>query len=193
MNEQIRITRLPWREAKALQARVDSETIPRYAILSSIVLPVFSRSQAKRDQTQAEVGACRIILGLQVYKQRYGTYPQALDGLRSLGWDVPEDPFSGRDFVYKRRDGRYLLYSIGQDLKDDGARTFSQWEEVAPPTEGPPPAPTAQPGPAPAPAPPVAATPGVMAPPGSAPAREPHEYTTPDGRWADDIIWASER
>jgi len=29
-------------------------------------------------------------------------------------------PISGADFVYKVAEGKYVLYSIGQDLKDDG-------------------------------------------------------------------------
>jgi len=41
--------------------------------------------------------------------------------LRSrLGWKLPQDPFSGKDFVYKRQGKGFLLYSIGENLKDDG-------------------------------------------------------------------------
>ena len=63
----------------------------------------------------------RIALGLAVYKGRFHRYPEKLAELRSkLGWHVPEDPFSGKDFSYKRRGDGFLLYSIGPNLKDDG-------------------------------------------------------------------------
>ena len=45
------------------------------------------------------------------------------DQLRqALEWETPEDPFSGKDFVYRRDDKGYLLYSLGSDLDDDGGK-----------------------------------------------------------------------
>ena len=55
------------------------------------------------------------------YKDRFGAYPKSLDELRSkLGWKLQTDPFSGKDFVYRRQGKGFLLYSIGENLKDDG-------------------------------------------------------------------------
>jgi hypothetical protein len=34
---------------------------------------------------------------------------------------VPGDPFGGKDFIYRRRGAGYLLYSVGPNLRDDGA------------------------------------------------------------------------
>ena len=42
--------------------------------------------------------------------------PGDLSGLPRL---MRTDPFSGRDFIYMRRDGAYRLYSYGRDRKDD--------------------------------------------------------------------------
>jgi hypothetical protein len=53
-------------------------------------------------------------------------YPGSLADLRRVvGWPLPEDPFSGKPFVYRRKDSTYLLYSIGPDLKDDGGRQLT--------------------------------------------------------------------
>ena len=70
---------------------------------------------------KAHVAGSQILLALAAYKDRFGTYPENLDELRSaLGWKLPEDPFSGRDFLYKLQGNGFLLYSVGLNLKDDG-------------------------------------------------------------------------
>lgn len=40
----------------------------------------------------------------------------------ALGWKIPEDPFSGKDFIYKRQEKGFILYSIGRNMKDDGGK-----------------------------------------------------------------------
>lgn len=73
-----------------------------------------------RDYAVTEISGSRILLALMAYRSRYGSYPSSLDQLRSkLGWIVPEDPFSGKDFDYKTKGKGFLLYSIGPNLKDD--------------------------------------------------------------------------
>ena len=58
----------------------------------------------------------RILLQLRAKRLREGSYPETLAGL-----DAPEDPFSGRPFVYRRLDpDAFLLYSLGPNGVDDG-------------------------------------------------------------------------
>jgi len=60
------------------------------------------------------------------YKHRFGAYPGSLDVLRSkLKVDVPVDPMSGKDFVYKRQGDGFLLYSIGANMRDDGGKSVT--------------------------------------------------------------------
>jgi hypothetical protein len=42
---------------------------------------------------------------------------------------VPQDPFSGREMLYKYDQDGYVIYSIGDNLKDDGGET-EQSEDV---------------------------------------------------------------
>ena len=63
----------------------------------------------------------RTALGLAAYRTQYRRYPDSMDELRqAMNWEVPEDPFSGKDFVYRREGKGYVLYSVGRDLDDDG-------------------------------------------------------------------------
>lgn len=108
---------------RVLRARhLDSDpNVPRYALISTTILPVYSRANAARDRAIANLAGSRIFLGLLAYRDRFGSYPARLDELKTqVNWQLPEDPFSGRPFIYRRQGNGFLLYSIGYDLKDNG-------------------------------------------------------------------------
>lgn len=159
-----------------LRAQLDPD-FPRYAIISQMMFPVFSGAKAKCYEAQARTAGDRIMLALITYKGRYGAYPASLSDLRAkLGWKIEEDAFSGKDFIYRPKGAGFLLYSVGQNLKDDGAR-------VEPPKVLPPPqTPGAPPGGPPAPATqlPNAWDRGFV-------------YTNAKGEQTADIIWELER
>jgi hypothetical protein len=61
--------------------------------------------------------------------RKAGEYPASFD-------DVPElkrvkkgriDPFSGKEFVYKKTVDGFTLYSFADDLDDDGGRHDPRW------------------------------------------------------------------
>jgi hypothetical protein len=118
--KQIALARRPYRETSG---RFDALTdgIPGYALVTRALASPFGRAVGARDKATAELGLMRSGLGLAAYRAQFGAYPKSLNELRaSLKWDVPRDPFSGKDFVYRREGAGHLLYSIGPDLKDDG-------------------------------------------------------------------------
>ena len=119
---------LPYREFNEHPSPFSNQDPPRYAFLSGLVMPVYTRARSAADRAQASINGTQIELALQAYKDRYGSYPANLKGLRArLEWPIPEDPFSDKDFVYKRRGNGILLYSIGENLKDDGARKYPSY------------------------------------------------------------------
>ena len=73
-----------------------------------------------RDKTIAKLVLLHIAMGLEVYHREKGSYPGALAALRTeLKWTVPEDVFSGSEYVYRLEGDLFLLYSLGPDLDDD--------------------------------------------------------------------------
>lgn len=62
-----------------------------------------------------------IAVALQRYKLRHGFYPQQLNALTpSLLMELPVDSMGGRPFCYQpRTDGSLVLYSLGEDGRDD--------------------------------------------------------------------------
>lgn len=81
--------------------------------------------QFHRFATRNRIALDQMLLALQAYKARHGAYPASVEELKTkLGWKLPKDPFSEKDFVYKRRDKGFILYSVGPDMKDDGGQAI---------------------------------------------------------------------
>lgn len=113
----------PYRETHARAAKLDALDMPTFAIISRMITPAFSRAGMRRDDAQAEIHGSMVVMALEAWKDRYGTYPESLGDLTDLGWgEMPKDPFSGKDFIYRREGDGFLLYSVGGNLRDDGAR-----------------------------------------------------------------------
>jgi hypothetical protein len=96
------------------------------SLLSALVkgVPVFARDKAIRQ-------ALIIQVALRLHFLRNGEYPGALDELLAL---VPEhvliDPFSTKQFIYKKTDDGYIFYSVGPDAIDGGGKQaeYPDWE-----------------------------------------------------------------
>jgi hypothetical protein len=89
---------------------------PAFCLLSRALIPVFGRASQKCDWAMAQNGLLQTALALKTYRREHGSYPETLTG---LPWAVPEDPFSGRPFIYRRQGAGFRLYSLGPDLEDN--------------------------------------------------------------------------
>jgi hypothetical protein len=123
--EQTAATPWPAADASARRLEADIRHVHPWAVLTRMILPVLLRARTKAETTTVRRELLQIALGLHVYRQKHGAYPDSLDALRSLGWPVPLDRFSGKPFIYRCQGDRFLLYSIGQDMKDDSGKPIS--------------------------------------------------------------------
>lgn len=121
MNKQVEAASLPYRSGKQKQIDQSFGRLPRYAILARIILPVFTRARLSVDAARAETALAQVVLAAQQYKAQTGAYPASLEELSAkMGRNLPEDPFSGKDLVYKRDGKGFQVYSISGNLRDDG-------------------------------------------------------------------------
>ena len=122
VKKRIEIIDRPYRIQELYSVKGNSEPdIPKYAFISVFLLPAYSGASASRDEAEAELAEVQITLGLQIYHNRFNSYPSTLADLHSkLNWRTPQDPFSGKDLIYKPHTRGFLLYSVGLNLKDDG-------------------------------------------------------------------------
>jgi hypothetical protein len=116
-----------------------------YWITSAVAYPW---NITHRDRAIACRNGMQVVLALEAYHAQRGEYPNTLAALRQYldgasaapetgspvqGWKLPDDPFSGKPFVYRKQGAGFLLYSWGEDLKDDSGRPVSEPPRTSPP------------------------------------------------------------
>ncbi len=111
----------------AQQKRMKKSAIDGYPtrVYSLVFLTAYPYGQ-RCLATRAETALTQILLAAQRYKTGHGQYPETMAQVRSVGLaDIPMDPFSDRDFVYKRTAKGFTVYSVGPDFTDDGGLSCS--------------------------------------------------------------------
>jgi len=93
----------------------------RYALIRYF-LPALGRACELGYRSRALHQATITVLALQRWRAQKKHYPQNLTELKEAGFlkQAPIDPYSDKPLVYKKTDDGFVLYSLGQDFKDDG-------------------------------------------------------------------------
>ena len=125
MDEYIKSTQLPMyrrQEAiKAIDARLQS--ISQAHVLLHLIIPALSRVAILDLRSIAQLRNARVALAIERYRLAAGKLPDALADLVPDYLDsVPEDPFDGDELRYRKLEVGFVVYSIGEDLSDDGGR-----------------------------------------------------------------------
>ncbi|MBI4243257.1 MAG: hypothetical protein HY606_04125 [Planctomycetes bacterium] len=88
--------------------------------LSSEFLPWLIREQKRWTENTAKLNGLRIALALKIYKAEKNEYPNFLDTLiPEYLPELPKDPFTGKDYIYRKEDDGFIVYSVGKNGKDD--------------------------------------------------------------------------
>jgi hypothetical protein len=73
------------------------------------------------DRGVARKSCAKLAIALRLYRMKNGEYPQALSLLAPDFVDkLPVDPFSGKDFIYRREGSGFVVYSVGPNMTDNG-------------------------------------------------------------------------
>lgn len=129
MERSIQVAAAPWPEAvrQANELKQWGEEHLKRAVIARLLSPAVSNVYRRRFDAQAQINLTIGALGLQVYRQRTGAYPESLEDLVGIDWPAPQDPFGAGELVYRLQDGRFVLYSIGPDGVDDGGKPSWKW------------------------------------------------------------------
>jgi hypothetical protein len=89
---------------------------------AGFMFPNFGRALQITARNQTLVNQTLVACALERYRRQLGQYPESLDVLAPRFLDkLPPDLFTGQPLKYRRTsDGRFLLYSVGWNEKDDG-------------------------------------------------------------------------
>lgn len=88
------------------------------------LLPAIGQVYRIAHRIETESQAFLTVLALQRYQRQNGNCPETLDVLvqTKLLKELPMDPFSNTTLIYRRTDGDFILYSYGENLKDDSGK-----------------------------------------------------------------------
>lgn len=97
------------------------ERLPATRVNTRSLLPTLIRAPTAQARHEAMLDLLQMGLLLEVFCMENGRYPDTLEAIApQLGGAVPLEPFTGQPYHYSSTGDRFLLYSIGQNLQDDG-------------------------------------------------------------------------
>ena len=83
----------------------------------------FSSAQTILPMNDRTVAKTRLLALQALLQKEIKEHDQAPDNLDKFPGEVTLDPYSGQQFVYQAGDLDFKIYSIGEDLRDDGGQT----------------------------------------------------------------------
>ena len=119
----ISAAKLPYYEAalELHEMERETESLPETMPYSRQFLPALTRACQAQGRHEAMLDLMQIGILLERYKARNGSFPATLDAVApDLGGSVPVDPFTGKSYQYRALGAKFLLYSIGENRRDDG-------------------------------------------------------------------------
>jgi hypothetical protein len=96
--------------------------ILHHRLMATMLLPALGRVIVKSAAAQTAFNQAAIACALERYRLTNGHFPESLETLapRFIA-QLPNDVLTGEPYKYRLRDdGRFVLYSVGWDEKDDG-------------------------------------------------------------------------
>ncbi len=99
------------------------DSVPRYGFLTGLLMPALSAAKQRYTGTIAESRITRAGLAALRFRRKKGVFPPDLD---ALGVPDLEDPFTGQPLKYLVADTGFVIYSVGENLTDDGGLDTKQ-------------------------------------------------------------------
>ncbi len=113
---------LPDHVALRPENQLDDKTIeelPPWS-LARMLLPAISRTRVSFVRAKATKAVLTAEVALELYRNEKGGYPRGLVQLKGILDEIPIDPFINEPLKYKRTEEGYIVYSVNDNLVDDG-------------------------------------------------------------------------
>ena len=117
-----RLVSSPLTEKATSNSQAELGHFSPYTYLAAIAIPNFSSAVRWLARNQCLTDEALIACALERYRLAHGEYPKSLATLAPQLLDkIPVDIITGRPLKYRvKEDGRFILYSVGWNEKDDG-------------------------------------------------------------------------
>ena len=101
-----------------------ADTVGGGRMFTALALPAMVKCLHAAASRLAQLQAAQLGVGCRLFKLKTGAYPRTLSQLQAQFPEhfrtLPTDPFTGRDYGYKRTKTGCLLWSVGKDRTDEG-------------------------------------------------------------------------
>jgi hypothetical protein len=126
MTRRVAEVRLPPQEQAAAEKAfaVDVHRLPPdEALATRLLMPAVEKIGPAERRRLAAVRCLLAAAAAERYRQEHGAWPESLARLApGLLTEVPLDPYDGRPLRYRRLEDGVVVYSVGEDGKDDGGK-----------------------------------------------------------------------
>ena len=100
---------------------LDRELQGSWLVLARGVLPALGRVTVQTESNRVRLSAAAAGCAAMRYKNDKGEWPETLEALvPDYMAKVPVDPFTAKPLIYAKKDGGVVIYSVGENRKDDG-------------------------------------------------------------------------
>ncbi|GEM_PF-1584968 len=117
----------PYPEALDLAENTHNDALRQkewWKLLSGDLLDAVPNELASDASILARLRAAQLSLGCRLHRLKFGAYPERLAELSEKFPEhfktLPADPFTGKDFLYKRTAAGCKVWSVGKNRRDDG-------------------------------------------------------------------------
>jgi hypothetical protein len=91
------------------------------SVMLALFLPALNTAIEREDRANTLLDLERLAAAIAVYRAEHGSYPEKLENLvPGQIAKLPLDLYNNKPFIYKRTPDGYLLFSAGNNGKDEG-------------------------------------------------------------------------
>jgi ABC-type transport system involved in multi-copper enzyme maturation permease subunit len=111
----------------------EAKRFPRY-IMARMAIPSYATAIREQAKYNTYLGSFKLALALRIYREKHSNYPDTLSPLvPEVIPELPFDPFTGKDYIYRREGKGFIVYSVGLNQKDDSGKSLREkgYDDIA--------------------------------------------------------------
>ncbi|MCJ7544282.1 MAG: hypothetical protein MUP47_06910 [Phycisphaerae bacterium] len=117
----VEAARKDWPEALEAAREAGRSHHGVFSFFSRLLIPAEERAFELFGRTIGRVRSAQVAVMVERYRLAKRRLPVSLEELRAMvGGELPADPFTGKDLVYRVQGKGFVVYSVGEDKADGG-------------------------------------------------------------------------